>query len=426
MHRTTCLLLMSLAFLHAEVRTMTMREAVNLALKQNPDLVIARYDQAKAQYAVNIARDPFTPKVYGGSGAAYTSGYPASINGQPPSIFQAQTQLSIYNRPQSYRVAQAKENARGAEIELGRQQDDIAYRAASLWLDAQQAAQSLNVARRQIDSLEKVNETVQSRVTEGRALPIDGKRSALDLARAGQRVEALTADMENAETALAVVLGYGAEDRVRTTLEERLAAEMPTSEESSIEAAIGNSKDIRLLQSRIQAKGLELQEYKSSRYPVIDLVAQYNLLARYNFQDFFAQQFQRHNGQLGVSITLPLLVGSAPRGYMGQAQSDLAKLHSQVGHTRNQITMNTRKSFLEVRRAESARTVARLDLDVAREQVSVVLAQQEEGRVSVKDVEQARILETDKWIAFYEADHNVERVKLNLLRQTGTLAAQLR
>ena len=405
---------------------MTMREAVATALKQSPDLVIARYDQLKAQGAVNIARDPFTPKVYGGSGAAYTSGYPASINGQPPSIFQAQAQMSFFNRPASYRVAQARENARGAEIELGRQQDDIAYRAATMWLDAQQAAEGLAIARRATDSLERVEQTVRTRVTEGRALPIEGKRAALDLARARHRVETLTIDMENAETALALVLGFNADDRVRAVPEERISAELPSSEESSIEAATSNNKDLRLLQSRIQAKGLELQEYKAARYPVLDLVAQYNLLARYNFQDFFAQQFQRHNGQVGVSVTVPLLIGAAPRAQAGQAQADIAKLQTQASQRRNQIAVETRKSFQEVRKAESARGVARLDLDVAREHVTVLLAVQDEGRVTLREVEQARIAEAEKWIVYYDADHVLERVKLDLLRQTGTLAAQLR
>src|SRR6185369_1100782 len=111
----------------AEVRSMTMREAVALALKQSPEVVIARYEQAKGRAAVQIARDPFVPKVVGGSGAAFTSGCPVSINGQPPSIFAAQTLMSLYNRPQSYKVAEARENTRGADIEATRQQDEVAY-----------------------------------------------------------------------------------------------------------------------------------------------------------------------------------------------------------------------------------------------------------------------------------------------------------
>ena len=425
MSRILVLAMVCLGAVLAEVRTMTLREAVALALQQNPDLVIARYEQAKARYEVQVARDPFAPKVYGGSGAAKTWGYPASINGQPPSIFQSQVLMSLYNKPLSYKVAQAREGVRGAEIELTRQQDDIAYRAAAIWLDARQARESLEVGSRQLESLRKLNENVKARVDAGRALPLDSKKAALDLARAEQRAEALAGDLENAEAALALVLGFGAEDRVRAAAEDGLKAEVTASEDGSVENAIANSKELKLLESRIQTKELELREHKSARWPVVDLVAQYSLLAKSNFQDFFPGQFQRHNGQLGASITLPLLLGSANRGYLGRTESELAKLHAQVRQTRGRLALDTRKGFQLVRRAETARNVARLDLDVAREQVNVLLAQQEEGRVALREVEQARIQESDKWIAFYEATHALERVKLDLLRQTGTLVAAL-
>ena len=52
-----------------------------------------------------------------------------------------------------------------------------------------------------------------------------------------------------------------------------------------------------------------------------------------------------------------------------------------------------------------AAEVARLDLDVAREQLSVNLAQMQEGRLSLRQVEESRIVENAKWIAFYEAQY---------------------
>ena len=52
---------------------------------------------------------------------------------------------------------------------------------------------------------------------------------------------------------------------------------------------MSNSKEIRLLESRMQEKSLEIKSYKAARLPQVGLVAQYNLLAKYNFQDFFPQ-----------------------------------------------------------------------------------------------------------------------------------------
>ena len=94
-----------------------------------------------------IAHDPFVPKVFAGSGAAWTYGFPSSIDGNAPSILQAKTQMSIFDRPQSYVVAQANEAARGADVDIGIKQDEAAYRVASLFLDAEQAARSLAAAK---------------------------------------------------------------------------------------------------------------------------------------------------------------------------------------------------------------------------------------------------------------------------------------
>src|SRR6267154_2345271 len=75
------------------------------------------------------------------------------------------------------------------------------------------------------------------------------------------------------------------------------------------------------------------------------------------------------------------------------------------------------------RKACSAQNVTRLDLDYAREQVSVLLAQLGEGRATQQQVDDARLNEQEKWIVFYEAQHGVEKARLALLRQTGTLLA---
>src|SRR6516162_9493404 len=112
----------------AETRTMTLKQALETALQQNPDIVIGRLDQQRARDQVTITRDPFSPKVFAGSGAAWTYGFPTSIDGQAPSIVQARTQMSLFDRPQSYLVAQARESLRGAGIDLTAKRDEVAYR----------------------------------------------------------------------------------------------------------------------------------------------------------------------------------------------------------------------------------------------------------------------------------------------------------
>ena len=191
-----CLLAAGAAF--GEVKTMTLREAIDVALKQNPDLMLARLDQVKARQQVNIARDPFSPKVFAGSGAAWTSGFPASVDGQAPSILQAQTKWTLFDRSQSYKVAQAREDSRTSEIDSSKRQDEVVYRVAALFLDAEQAAERHDSAQKEVENLARVLELVQARVEEKRALHIEASQANLALQKAKNVVEALALDSINA------------------------------------------------------------------------------------------------------------------------------------------------------------------------------------------------------------------------------------
>lgn len=409
----------------AEVHPLTLRQAVETALRENPDLVLARLDEQRALAGIRVAKDPFFPKVFAGSGDAKTWGYPGSIEGAAPSIVQTRTDMTLFNRPKSYEVARAKENARGAAIGVESKSEEAAYQTASAFLDAEQMRQSAESLRLEVESLQRVSEAIKLRVEEGRELAIENKRVAVDLARARQRLDGLTGDLDYAEASLAVVLGFPAGDRVQPLEDESKRPEIPESEEAARELALQNSREIRRLESELEAKGFEVRGYKSARLPVVDFVGQYSLFDKSIYQQYFPH-IQRNNGQLGVSVQVPLLIGSGSKGLLTQAETDVLQLRAQVNQTRNRIGLETQKSYQDLKKAEGASEVAKLDLDYAREQVSVLLAQFGEGRIPRQRVDDARLNEQEKWIAFYDAQHAQEKARLNVLRQTGTLLAALR
>lgn len=401
---------------------MTLNEAVSTALKQNPEVIMARLDEIQAEQAVRIAKDPFTPRIGVGSGLAYSSGFPMSIEGSSPSIVEARARQYIFNRPQSYQVAQARENARGAGIGVNITAQDVAFRTTNLYLDAERAGRLGEVAHRQVGSLARVVDAVASRVSEGRELPIESKRAQFQLQRARQLAESLDGDRELLERSLAVVVGMAAEDRVQPAATERTAPPAPPTVEQAVQEAVDSNRHIRRLESSIAAKELEIRSYRAARLPRVDLVAQYGLFARFNnYEDFF-RRFERHNGQIGVSFELPLLAGPAIGAQTAQGEAAIRRLRTEIASLRNQVALDTRTAFQQVRNAEMGRDVARLDLDVARDALSVTLAQLEEGRAQLRQVEQARVAENEKWIAFYDAQYALEKARWNLARLTGELA----
>jgi len=402
---------------------MTLKQTVETALKQNPDIMLARLDEEKLRQGVRVALDPFIPKLVVGSGLAYTDGFPMSIDGSAPSVVQAHIVQDIFNRQQSLAVAQAKEDARGAALATTGKRDEIVYRTASLYLDAERAVRLVELARKQADSLQKVLETVQTQVREGRALPLAEKNSAASVAHARQTAELLDDDVATSETALAMALGFSAEDRVAPVSAERPTPSIPKSEEEAMQAALDANKDLRRLESQIASKQLEMRGVKAQRLPRADLVAQYSLLANFNNYAEYFNRFQRNNEQIGMSFQVPLAVGPGVGAQVAQVETDISHLKIDLSNARNRLRSDLQQSFRNVHKSETGVEVARLDLDAAREQLSVLLAQMQEGRATLRQVEEARIAENDKWMAFYDAQYAMERARWSVLRLTGTLLA---
>jgi outer membrane protein TolC len=417
------LLLASLV--RAEVHSLTLQQALEIAARQNPEVALARLDEQRAEQGVRVALDPFRPKIYGGSGLAYTYGYPNSIDGNAPSLFQLHTDMALFNRPKSYDIASARETARGSQFGAQAKAEDVAYQAADLFLTASSIGHEGQTLAQQLPSLQKVVEAMNAAVTEGSELPLELKRAKVNLAVAQERLSSSSLDQDYYQMMLAVALGYPATDRVKPIDSDLSATPTPPSEDEAADMALHNNRQLREMQSNVLAKELQVRSFRAARLPQVNLVAQYALFLKSNYVDYF-QKFQSNNYQIGASITIPLIVGSASKGLALQNSTDMQKIRVQMDQTRNRIIADTRRSYEQWKKAENIRDLSRLQLDFAREELTVLLAKNGEGQVPLSRVEQARLEEGNRWIALYQAEAQVTRAKLAILRETGTLLAVLR
>jgi outer membrane protein len=410
---------------HAETYTLTMKQALEQGLSHNPDVTLAKLDELKATQGIRVAQDPFYPHPGVGTGLAYNNGMPLSIEGSAPAVFQARVNEYLINRPQSYAIRQQRESARSAGFGTAQKRDEVAYQIAALYVDADRAGRLLETARTQIDSLQKVHDTVQARVTEGRELPTSVRQAQVNLSKARLRLSDLESDRDIAERNLAIALGYGPNDLVLPSAADRHPPAIPQDEASALQTALAASPELRRLESNMIAKGLEIKSAEARRLPQVDLVAQYALFAKYNNLDQYFAKYQPNNGQIGVSIQVPLFIGSGIKAATAQLDTDREHLRIETRSARDRIAMDIHKSYQSIHRAELVSQTVKDDLDLARDQLSVLLAQMNEGRATLADVEQARVNENEKWIAFYDAQFNQERARLDLLRQTGNLVASI-
>ena len=292
MLKPTLALLLLASSLFAEIRPMTLRQAVEMAIKQNPDIALARLDEEKARQGVRVARDPFTPRLTVGSGLAYSNGFPMSIEGSAPSVIQARASEFIFNRPQSFAVAQAKEDARGAAIAVGGKRDEVAYRVTSL-VPRCRAGCSHRRPRAQGRRQPGAGARHRPGAGAGRARAAargkDGGVSGRVLRAKSRRISRTTRRPPRHRSPS------------RSDFPRRIgcARSSPSArarrcrgrEEQAIDTAVESNKELRRIESQIASKQLEMRGQRAARWPRVDLVAQYAMLARFNNYEEFFQKF---------------------------------------------------------------------------------------------------------------------------------------
>jgi len=174
------------------------------------------------------------------------------------------------------------------------------------------------------------------------------------------------------------------------------------------------------------ARGYQVKAEKAARLPVVTLLADYALLARYNNYDEYFNTFRRNNFQVGASITIPLFPDSCTKARAARAEIDVSRTRAELNGARSRITAETGKTWQNLQQAQSDLEFARADLDLSRQEVSLLLDKSAAGKATLAELERSRFQENEKWLQFYEANARVELARYELLHKTGGLLAAVR
>ncbi|MBI1357989.1 MAG: hypothetical protein GC160_26945 [Acidobacteria bacterium] len=426
MSRLVLLLLLAPLALLAEPRPLTLQQAVQLALRQNPDLLLARVDAEKAAQGVAAARGAFATQAYAGSGLGWTDGIPQSIEGATPAIVQASARRTVYDGAALARVKEARALAEAAGHSAAAREDEAAFQVAVAWLNLDASDRQISVLEERLPRLRSIEEAIGQRVREGRALPLEESAARLDRLRTERMTEMERSRRRSLAATLASYLGLDPAEGIDPVGEAPAPADGPADAAASAARAVEQSPELDGLEAQAAAKRFAVRAEKAASKPRLDFVAQYSLLSRFNNYEEFFNRFQRHNGQAGIALRVPLFRSRDVSARIGQAEVESRKAELTLEARRSSVAAESAQAFEAVEQAETAQQIARLELDFSREKVDVALAKMEEGRAALDEVERARVEESLAWQKLYDSRYEVERTRLNLLRRTGDLAAMFR
>jgi outer membrane protein TolC len=401
--------------------TVTLKRAIELALQNSKEIQVAKIQASVADHAALITKAQFMPNLYAGSGAGYTNGIPETPGGRAPAVFNVTYTEQVFNEPLRGQAKEMQEQAKAQKIVLEDAKNSVITRTAMAYLELGKVRHSLELLRKEQESAEKILQVIQERQEQGFELPVEVTKAQLTKAQVVQRILHLEGREDELEVFLRYQLGFSATQPIEVSPEE-LPGEAEQAGDNLVAAAMTNNIGLRLAESDVRAKQFRLTGERRGYFPTLELVSIYSVLARFNNYSRFFQpgSFQRNNFNAGINMQVPIFSAKI-RADVGLAQVNLDAAKVNLTNKRTELSAEVRQKTRKVRESDAAKEVARLELQLAQQNVAVFQAQFDEGKLSLSDMEKARLDENEKWMAYLDTGFQKQQAQLELLRTAGQL-----
>jgi outer membrane protein TolC len=194
-------------------------------------------------------------------------------------------------------------------------------------------------------------------------------------------------------------------------------------DDDMIGKAMNANPAIRAADIRAQAQNFRARGEHKALWPSVDFAAQYALLAAYNNYDQFFQpgSFQRHNATIGVSIRFPFF-NPSQKAHAEAADAEAFHAKKDAEGAKNQVSEETLRLQRSVEQLAAAQQVADLEYQVAQSNYEAVQVRVDAATANVHDLEDARTQSDQLYNTLQDANFELERARITLLRATGELA----
>jgi outer membrane protein TolC len=404
---------------------LTLKRTIELALQNSKDIQLAKIQAHVADESSRLTRSAFLPNLYAGSGAGYTYGLPETPGGRPPEVFSITYTQEILNGPLRGAAKEETEQAKAQRLALDDTRNLVMERVATAYLELIKVRHSLELLRKEKESAEKIVQVTQERQGEGYELPSEVTRAQLTHAQVVQRILQLEGRQDELEVYLRNQTGLPPDQPMDVTPED-LPGSAETAGANLVAMASQNNPSLAFAESDVKAKEFRLEGEKKGYWPTLQLVSIYSVLERYSFRNYtnIYNNFTYNNLNAGVNINVPIF-SSKTRASVALAQANLDAAKLNLANKRVQVSADVRQRSRRVQEMDAAKEVARLELQLVQQNLAVLQSQFNEGKINLREVERARVDESEKWMAYLDANFQRQQAQLELLRVAGQIEKAL-
>ncbi len=399
----------------------TLRHAVELALKHATGTGISAADEKHASASYRELRNSYIPQLNAGAGIGWSDGFPLSLEGAAPSLFNVNAQSSLLNPALKDFIRAAQSDVAVSVLRSKDQRDLIIQDTVLSYAELAKWERRLSGLHETQASEEKMEAAVADRVKEGVDSEMDGSKAQLSVARVRLRLAEANGAADVLREHLSKLTGLPIAsmqidaDSIPALLpakQEEEFSDKTTEANPTVEAAVQHER----------AQYLRLAGERRSLWPSVDFAAQYANLATYNnYQRFYQpHSFQPNNATVGIALHLPFL-NLAQHARVQEAESEALKAQKQAEATRNQVSEETLRLQRSVTQMQAARDVAELEYEIAQKNIEAVQTRVNSATANLHDLDNAQMQASERFITLQDVTFELERSQVALMRAMGEL-----
>ena len=403
----------------------TLHRAVELALNHATGINIATADQQHASASYRELRNSYIPQLTAGAGIGWSDGFPLSLEGAAPSLFNVNAQSALINPALKDFIRAAQADVAVSNLRTRDQRNQIIQDTVLSYTELVKWEQRLRRLHEAAAAAEQTAAAVAQRVKEGVDSEMDGSKARLSVARVRLRLAEAAGAADVLREHLSRLTGL---PTVSFEIDPDSVPAPPavrqdeTSNAESVSKATEANPTVQAAVEHARAQYLRVKGERKSLWPSVDFAAQYANLATYNNYDAYYKHFQPNNATVGISIHLPFL-NYAQHERVKEAESEAFKATKQAEATRNQVSEETLRLERSVTQMQAAREVAALEYEIAQRNIEAVQTRMDASAANLHDLDDARTRASERFIALQDVTFELERSQVALLRATGDLEA---
>jgi outer membrane protein len=353
---------------------LTLKDAVNLALKQNPQVILANLNVAQSREDVAVSRSGLMPQVSGNlAETVHRVNLETAIGFAFPGFAQHVGPYYVsqggvgFNAPifdltlwHRYRSSQLGVNAAQAEAQTAREESVILV--VSQYLGSQRASADVQAAQSRVNLAQALYDQAADLQKNGVGTGIDTLRANVELQNEKQRLILARTQLQTSLFGLAQLLSVDPHRTIELADQMAFFDTPETAVDQTLDRALASRPELRQLVVQEQRAELEQKNAADQRLPKLTANGMWLEQGLSPVSAIPVYQYQ-------ASLDFPLFTGGRIQAERAKADLAIRQLKQQEQDLRNRIALEVKTSAAQLEAARSEVTVANLGVQLAQQEV---------------------------------------------------------